>query len=440
MKALIKLVIIAFLSILGIWLLMNLPARVPVFRESKAVFEQEWLLEGGRIGFAGPKLLEDHNGDIFGMWIKNDTTKWAQFFEDNREPQMGYVGTGRQLHGHYWPFSFTTGPQGRMYLVQATAETVFFSYTQDKGKTWVGPVEVNDDQRKLIHLMNPTLTFDQDNELFLIYNKRKPMDDIDPWKGEGGIALYMQTSKDGGKRWTPGVQVKDIEYVNPATDTLLLGAGDRLFFRYDNRIYRSSNKGKNWRTVFWLKKNPMMGLALKKDAQENLYVAWAHRVVTKSGGLEGIGDGHVDVHFNQSGNKGATWGRPVRINDVQLPFKGLRIPLASMGQGTFQKFDKETMEATVYDLAVSKSGKFVGILWEDWRSGKPNLYFSYSVDKGKNWSKNIRVNRKDVDHIKNGSLVISDDGIVYALWIKTYGTKLKITNSEIYFSKGRIHQ
>ncbi|MDI6903851.1 MAG: hypothetical protein QMC77_08990, partial [Methanocellales archaeon] len=103
---------------------------------------------------------------------------------------------------------------------------------------------------------------------------------------------------------------------------------------------------------------------------------------------------------------------------------------------------QETKEALPFDLAVSADGEIIGIIWKDWRSEKGEIYFSCSLDGGKSWFKNARVNNESTLPMKVASLVINDDSSVYVLWTNLGPHKSILGGFKgevsLYFSFGNI--
>lgn len=84
------------------------------------------------------------------------------------------------------------------------------------------------------------------------------------------------------------------------------------------------------------------------------------------------------------------------------------------------------------DIVVDSAGTFYCV-FIDWRNGNADLYLSSSVDSGKTWSKNIRID----DDLSGQEqiycrLLTTKDGILYAIWQDNRNLK---TLYDIYFSK-----
>ena len=423
--------------------------HTPHFQESKITFTFPLRLTSGDIGFLKPHLLLDKKGFLYAVWIDGVTTYIAKSSDEGKTWDKQIVSSGKQRSYDWWPFCFNSDSQGKLYLVQAPGSIdygIFFSFSEDGGRTWTDPVRVNDDTRKFACPERPSFTINDKGTLFIIYTKQKRFEEIDPWKKEKKAGLYLAQSFDGGDTWSKNVLLKDITFTSPIDFPSLLSYKNILYLAYGNSIYKSKDMGQNWKRILRLKsKFGNIKIVMKSDTQGNLYIIWQRAVVTKDEtGIFGGGKktGFVDICFSKSVNGGRTWTHPVHINDTKLLFEWKMAPINITGTEKMKYLTQETRKAVLFDLAVSENGEVIGAIWKDWRDGKGSLYFSYSLDGGKSWAENVRINDDSTSPMKAGSLIVKDDGSVYVLWTNL-GPHKSISGGfigdvNVYFSSGNI--
>ena len=423
--------------------------HTPHFQESKITFTSPLWLTSGKLGFLKPHLLLDKKGFLFAVWIDGGTTYIAKSSDEGKTWDKQIVSSGKQTSYDWWPFCFNSDSQGNLYLVQAPGAIdygIFFSFSEDKGKTWKEPVRVNDDTRKFACPERPAFTVDDKGTLFIIYTKAKKPEEIAPQKKGKKAGVYLARSFDGGQTWGKSILLEDISFTSPIDFPYLLSSKNILYLVYGNSIYRSKDMGRNWEKILKLESGfGSIKIIMKSDTQGNLYIIWQRAVVTKDEtGLFGGGKlkGYVDICFSKSTDGGKSWTRPIRINDTKLPFGWKMAPAGITGQEQMKYLTQETRGAVPFDIAVSENGEVIGAIWKDWRNGKGALYFSYSLDGGKTWAKNVRISNDSTSPMKAGSLVVKDDGSVYVLWTNLGPHKSIpggfIGDVNIYFSSGKI--
>ncbi len=208
--------------------------------------------------------------------------------------------------------------------------------------------------------------------------------------------IVIQSSVDNGKTWTTGTgighnppkqQDKHWIGVNPKTGALAVTWTE--FDKYESKnpndhsrilFSRSDDFGKTWTNPVKINQfdgdcsdddMTTEGAVPVFDKQGNIYVAWAF---------------NDKIYFDKSTDGGKTWLK----NDIVI---------ANQPQGW--TFDVPRIYRTngLPVLAIDNSnGKNAGTLyvnWADQRNGKDNtdIFISKSTDKGKTWSKSIKVNR-----------------------------------------------
>jgi len=207
-------------------------------------------------------------------------------------------------------------------------------HSTDGGKTFSEPVEISDPERMLVVGASPVI--DGDGNLVVLYadykKDNRDFRNLDGPAYEDPVALVVTVSKDGGKTFSDGVEVN---------------AGLVLTRRF----------------LVFLPEFP----SLAAGPGRSLYASW------------GDGrNGDLDVFVSRSGDGGATWGAPVRVNTNRLK------------DGTDQYMPR---------VAVAPSGR-VDVLFYDRRKDPGNVsmdaYLGVSIDDGVSFD-DVRVSTNSFD-------------------------------------------
>lgn len=158
----------------------------------------------------------------------------------------------------------------------------------------------------------------------------------------------------------------------------------------------------------------------------DLYVTW-----------EEMGTGVPQILFARSGDGGATWGQPVKVNDVDPK----------------RDWDFSDQMPT---MSVAPNGR-IDIAWYDYRNdptyktgdtrnGFQDVYYAASTDGGRTWSKNRPLNDRPIDRRfgprRTGGIygplgVVSTDKVAYVAWDDTRNGNDQNANQDIYFTRVR---
>ena len=172
----------------------------------------------------------------------------------------------------------------------------------------------------------------------------------------------------------------------------------------------------------------LLGIAASVDRKDgNLYVTW-----------EDTGQPPPAILFMRSTNRGVTWTKPAKVNDVD--------PQTSW---TFN--DEDPM------LSVAPNGR-IDIAWYDWR-GDPslgsgpmamnnidNVYYSSSSDSGATWTANVRISDRSIDRrlsdvwstgIQSAVGLVAMDKGAYVAWDDTRNAVTNTNTQDVYFT--RVH-
>lgn len=257
----------------------------------------------------------------------------------------------------------------------------------------------------------------------------------------------------------------------------------------------SMNNGATWKTNairvdttpigFYITARPV----ISSDYNGNVYIAWTDTAGRAERGDEYAGDGTHDVYFNVSHNNGLTWGKKdQRINSTEQPGGGLRVigtkdvsiannnkgvvcivwadnTLTKAEGGEKDNFDiysnhsenygnsfldfttnvrvnlstpaGETRAAAPVVKVNNAGGVFVA--WLDNRQGTLDIYFNFSIGKGKPdtwrdndyWLDNATPSGNSYYHV----MTADEKGHVYVAWQDDRSSLAKDTFN-IYFISG----
>ncbi len=226
--------------------------------------------------------------------------------------------------------------------------------------------------------------------------------------------IVFSRSNDGGRTWTPKVQISDtaqnigaIVKVSP-DGTVLATWSSRIG---SNVLFdRSFDGGRTWGPD--IRVNDIPGSAPRGPWTQpvlpsmvvatngTIYIAW-----------EDSRAGNIDVMASHSADGGTTWSPAVRLND-----------------------DGTAAHQWMPDLAIDPFGT-VHAAWEDDRTGNHNIFYANSTDGGVTWGPNVRVTDAEtpVTYTRPGDYLAirsAPDGTVCVVWTDGRGGDL-----DIYFAR-----
>ncbi|MGI8809170.1 MAG: sialidase family protein [Acidimicrobiales bacterium] len=255
------------------------------------------------------------------------------------------------------------------YAIVGYPSPVVASRSSDGGKTFSEPVEVSDPDRML--LAGPSPAVDSDGNLVVLYqdykNDNRDFRNLEGPVYEDPVALVVTVSKDGGQTFSKGVEVN----------------ADLVLTR---------------RFLVFLPEFP----SLAAGPRRSLYVSW------------GDGrNGDLDVFVSRSGDGGATWGEPVRVNtnrvedgtDQYMP----RVAVAPNGRVDVVFYDRSRDPSNVVQDA------YLGVSTDDGASFVNEQVSSASFDSRVGFSANPKL---EADLGSRLGLT-STDQEAFAVWTDT---------------------
>jgi hypothetical protein len=205
---------------------------------------------------------------------------------------------------------------------------IVLARSTDRGRTFSPPVTVSEPDRERVGAASPVI--DAEGRLMVLYQDfkadRRDFENLDGPPAEEPFALVVARSTDGGQSFSRGVEV-------------------------------DSNVVAGHRFVVFFPPSPSIAAGPNGD----VYATWAD-----------ARNGDDDVFLRRSGDHGATWSPPVRVNDNRK------------GDGTAQYLPR---------VAVAGDGR-VDVVFLDRRRDRRNVatdaWLASSGDKGKSFS-NLRL-------------------------------------------------
>ncbi|HZX49304.1 MAG TPA: sialidase family protein [Nitrospirota bacterium] len=257
----------------------------------------------------------------------------------------------------------------------------------------------------------------------------------------------------------------------------------------------SNNHGQSWKETALRVDTAPVGFystgppAMSNDMKGSVYIAWADTAGRATRGTEYAGDGTYDVYFNVSRNYGLTWGAAdKRINFTKQPAQLLRVigardvSIANNDKGVVCiVWADNTLSVPVggrkdnFDIYVNHSENFGGtfldfvtevrvnvntepgktaayapkvkvnniggvfVSWADNRQGANDIFFNYSINKGKDGSWQDKVlwldNARPYGNSLFYEMTTNEKGHVYLTWQDDRSTLVK-DNFNIYFISG----
>lgn len=372
------------------------------------------------IAFTGQPLTDWHSRiffarstDMGATWTTTELPKQAPDYANHRagssaasdvavdpkDPNRVYVGYwsdyNNWIHEAELPI-----PPGQDHFSAFPARAMVAT-SNDGGKTFADPVDVHGDPNAW--LTEPHIAIGNDSNVMVVYGDNIEKDHPGaPWAYPTPPIghVWMATSTDAGK-----------SYAKPQA------------------LYeRGPASGWGWTQA---------AIPVVDRANGNVYVAWEATGPGPDGGEKTSAP--AAVKFIRSTDRGRTWSDPVQINDVVparqwscctfLPRLSVapngRLDVAFYDPRNDPFFNPETKRNRVYDV-----------------------YYSYSIDEGRTWAKNVRVTDRGIDRsfgpsssaygIKGPLGITSTDKAAFIAWDDTRNGSAAVPSQDVYFARARF--
>ena len=396
-----------------------------------------FLIEKNGYVFAYPQIIECKNGNLFLSYLKrqnNYNNLYLVIFSSEKGIKKGKFLPTQIKNKIYYTFGFIPYvilkiSEGKFFEVEALAHRGIyfhkFSFTEDKF------TEILIDKAKKYRSCHcPSITFGN-GKLFLVYLKEDAC-----WftKYENGKWENPQIIPGTESKSFPELGFKnEINIEMKWAQPYLAYLKNKLFLFIGGKLFYSRNMGEKWKIIknkFGRKSISNKYNRLISD-NERIYFFYVEKKVKEKEMpvfVEGFEKGYCEIRSTSSKN-GLFWSFSKIVNDTKLPYK---IKIGGIHTPTKEVLFQETMEPEILDVKFSSDKKILGILWRDWRDNNPKIYFSYSENKGKTWSKNICV--VSDKNAKEGSFFI-DGKKLFIFWSKVVKITEKKYITNLYLTK-----
>ena len=302
-----------------------------------------------------PEVAFDRTGVLYYLFVGlqgKGNTPIGAFLEISVDRGRSFSAPRKLLAGTVFQVRMaidpTLGVGGRLHLVwiqggglrlggfATPLNPIMSAYSDDRGRTFSAPVQVNDPNRRRV--VAPALAVGRDHEVHVLYYDLG--DDSRDYEGlagpiwKGRWSLVMATSTDGGVRFDRSTVV-DAVVVPPERVMLIF---------------------------------TMPPPSLVADGAGRVYAAW-----------DDARNGDWDVFLRRSHDDGRSWGSAQRLNDDPLH------------DGSNQYLPR---------LSLSSDGRLDAIWYDRRNNAENrgnDVYYAYSTDHGASFSRNIRLTSLDSD-------------------------------------------
>jgi chitodextrinase len=247
-----------------------------------------------------------------------------------------------------------------------TGTDVFFSKSRD-GRTWTGPVRVNNDAGGASQ-SEPSLTLDASNNIYLAWTDTR----------NGNNDVFFSKSTDSGLSFSANVRVNDVTTNSQSEPSIAVDPTNNHVIHV---VWTDTRSAVNGADIFYINStdgglsfNPV-SLRINTDAtaveqgaphvavapDRSVDIVWRDPRNAAKG---------PDIYFAKSADVGATWTPPVIVND-----------------------DSGAAAQTEPRIAVNETGA-IFVAWTDSRSANtaPDVYATRSTNGGASFAANVRVN------------------------------------------------
>lgn len=292
---------------------------------------------------------------------------------------------------------------------------LFCKVSHNNGKTWSKKVKIS---REGIERSSAPNILCDGNSVYVVWeNYRK-------YNGKELANTDIRISHDRGNTWSEAIKVTDANEGGPYLT--LADNGDINMLHISHNYDLKRTKGYNWEIMFTKSKDKgktwQEPVRLTEDIGDSRFptavttgskiytVWWDDRDDTRyeKKGYPAITpkkDHNFEIYFKKSLDNGKTWSEDIRLTNAR---------------------------GVSADPSIKANGNNIYVIWGDGRSKSEDIYFKYSTDGGKTWSKDLKLTNKAPT--MHPSLDIDHEGNVYVLWSERKGEEM-----DIYFKKGKIN-
>lgn len=347
-----------------------------------------------------PVLFADPHGPLYLAWV--ETREKGQVLMFTRSTDEGKTWEAdRRLDLGVPEGAQATIPQlaadgkGHLFLVwrsrmKGEAKAILLTTSPDFGKSWSEPKPLNTGDG-----YQPQLGLDDKGQAYIVWYEHERGLSMRQVKK---TSLLFTTSTDFGKSWSAPVALNDGSGMATMPQLATAGSG-RLVVAWQQVKERrtplfvatSADRGKTWQTT-QLDRPGLVTAApvLAADQKGHIVISW----------VEIIESSPSDLFTAASSDFGKSWLKEIRPRTTppgETPAMNPQLVLSSTGQ--------------------------TALVWEDQRAGASDLYLAVSLDFGKNWSKEVRLDPGEpgVTPSRFPHLVLAPTGRITVAWAEVTG-------------------
>jgi hypothetical protein len=283
----------------------------------------------------------------------------------------------------------------RVYYARLEGGRVVVSRSDDGGETWSSMVDASASAFRAVD--KDSIASDGNGTLYVAYSESAPR--LENW------GIRVTRSLDGGQMWSPATAIATglnlfaaVLAAHPEGKAWVVWQAPGSDFS-NILVSGSLDRGDTWGRP--VRVNPNYGTAASGLRLTPQRLAYPSVAVNSNGSLfvawSDVATGDWDIVVSRSDDGGATWSRPVRVND------------------------SDTGDQWTAALAVDGHDR-LHAAWYDTRTGSVNLFYATSMDGGSTWSENIKITDQETPQATTTrlseyiGLAADRNGTVYMAW------------------------
>ena len=273
---------------------------------------------------------------------------------------------------------------------------------------------------------------------------------------DGGFEIYHRASSDGGLSWSEARNLSR-NGADSRLPAITAGDGAVLVVWEDSRngaseLYqvRSVDGGQSWTAPLRLTDAPGdSGVPSLSSGAGMVYLVW-----------QDARSGHNEVYLQRSPDHGASWSDAMRLTygSVSSETPSLEVSGGSLhlcwvdrrdDRSFFEVYSMTSPDggdswSSVHRLSHATGNSFVPsieaggdnvvVLWHDERAGRPDIYYSESVDRGRTWSPEANLSNDPADSYS--PFVALTGRTVHVIWQD--GRNPGPYNHDIFYQRGTL--
>lgn len=311
---------------------------------------------------------------------------------------------------------------------------IYYKRSTDNGAVWGTDTRLTNDNNISRH---PAAAL-WGNYVHVVWNERVGANE----------EIFYKNSTDGGLTWNANVRLTNEANVSTLPSITVSGTVVIVFWNdtrdgnYEIYAKRSTDNGVTWGADTRLTNNSAQSIqASGVISGQTVHVAW-----------HDARNGPEEIYYKRSTDGGAVWEADVRITSnagvswfpsIDAEGGDVFISWVELGDGNPEIYSiRSTNNGSVWDLplrqtnnpavsirpVISVSGNNVHLTWQDDTDGNEEIYYSYSTDRGLNFSAALRLTNDTAESVYPCHTV-SESGI-HVVW-----REFRAGNWEVYYKR-----